>query len=159
MAMLWDTANMSTGRDVEDESRPEGSGCLARSVVEALSQEPALEAVTVNRAQQTISVATIGQADVPQLTARISASFLKAREVEPEPHCQLLKGRGECRACPRPLSDAERRNIIIRHEADATTIARVTCPTAPTFWRWRAIPWPKVVPRDVEFLEHPGEID
>ena len=35
----------------------------------------------------------------------------------------------------------------------------MTCPTAPTFWRWRDIPLPRVVPRDVEFLEHVGEID
>ncbi len=41
----------------------------------------------------------------------------------------------------------------------ATTISRVTCPTAPKFWRWRDIPWPKVVQRDVEFLEHEHEVD
>ena len=35
----------------------------------------------------------------------------------------------------------------------------MTCPTAPTFWRWRDIPLPRVVPRDVEFIEHAGEID
>ena len=40
-----------------------------------------------------------------------------------------------------------------------TTIARVTCPTAPKFWRWRDLPLPKVVPRDVEFLEEPEDID
>ena len=34
----------------------------------------------------------------------------------------------------------------------------MTCPTAPTFWRWRDIPLPRVVPRDVEFLEHAGEV-
>src|SRR6185436_1257438 len=30
----------------------------------------------------------------------------------------------------------------------------VTCPTAPRFWRWSAFPLPRVVQRDVEFLEH-----
>jgi Cd2+/Zn2+-exporting ATPase len=45
----------------------------------------------------------------------------------------------------------------VRQEADTTTIARVTCPTAPKFWRWRDIAWPKVVQRDVEFLEHAEE--
>src|SRR6185437_4024399 len=31
--------------------------------------------------------------------------------------------------------------------------------TAPKFWRWRDLPWPKVVQRDVEFLEEAGHID
>src|SRR5207247_2550523 len=31
------------------------------------------------------------------------------------------------------------------------------CPTAPKFWRWRNMPFPKVVQRDVEFLEHVDE--
>jgi Cd2+/Zn2+-exporting ATPase len=39
------------------------------------------------------------------------------------------------------------------------TIARVTCPTAPKFWRWRNVPLPKVVQRDVEFIEEPEHLD
>jgi Cd2+/Zn2+-exporting ATPase len=53
----------------------------------------------------------------------------------------------------------DRRRITIRHEADSTTIARVTCPTAPKFWRWRDIPFPKIVQRDVEFLEDEHDVD
>jgi Cd2+/Zn2+-exporting ATPase len=53
----------------------------------------------------------------------------------------------------------ELRRISIQQDAGATTIARVTCPTAPTFWRWRDIPLPRVVQRDVEFLEHAHEIN
>src|SRR6185295_12238731 len=74
-------------------------------------------------------------------------------------HCNLLAGEGDCDTCDTPLSPQERQKITIRHDGDATTIARVTCPTAPTFWRWRDIPWPKVVQRDVEFLEHAAQID
>jgi Cd2+/Zn2+-exporting ATPase len=47
--------------------------------------------------------------------------------------------------------------VTIKHDGGTTTIARVTCPTAPTFWRWRNMPFPKVVQRDVEFLEHADE--
>ena len=57
------------------------------------------------------------------------------------------------------MSNQERQRITIKHEGDSTTIARVTCPTAPKFWRWRDMPFPKVVPRDVEFLEHVEEVD
>jgi hypothetical protein len=38
--------------------------CLARSVVDTLAKEPALEAVTIDRAHQKISVATLGR--IPQ---------------------------------------------------------------------------------------------
>jgi Cd2+/Zn2+-exporting ATPase len=150
---------MSVRRESELECPTEGGKCLARSVVEALSKEPTLEAVTINRARRTLSVATLGPTNLPQLTARLNNALESARDPEAEPGCQLLAGHGECRGCQQPLSDSERQRINIQHDANATTIARVTCPTAPRFWRWRDIPWPKVVQRDVEFLEHAGEID
>src|SRR6266446_3719407 len=53
----------------------------------------------------------------------------------------------------------DRQKITIQHDAGSTTIARITCPTAPKFWRWRDIPLPRVVQRDVEFLEHADEIN
>ncbi len=43
--------------------------------------------------------------------------------------------------------------VTVHHENEATTIARVTCPTAPSLWRWRDIPLPRVVPRKVELPE------
>jgi Cd2+/Zn2+-exporting ATPase len=57
------------------------------------------------------------------------------------------------------LSEAEQNKIAIRNDGPTTTIARVTCPTAPKFWRWRDIPFPKVVQRDVEFLESAEHIE
>ena len=145
------------------ENRPanerEAGHCLARSVVDTLAEEPGLEAVTIDRANQKISLATLGRADVNRLTERITNQFETAQAVSAERHCSLLSGRSDCATCDMPLSEAEREKIVIRTEGDATTIARVTCPPAPTFWRWLDIPLPKVVPRDVEFLEHAGEID
>jgi len=133
--------------------------CLARSVADTLADEPELEAVTIDRARQKISLATLGRADVTRLTERITNQFETAQAVSADRHCSLLTGRSDCVSCDMPLSETERKKIIIRTEGDATTIARVTCPTAPTFWRWRDIPFPKIVPRDVEFLEHAGEAD
>jgi Zn2+/Cd2+-exporting ATPase len=138
---------------------PEARPCLARSVVEVLTQDPTLEAVTIDRARQTISVATLGKTDVPRITERISATVQAAQESTGHQGCTLLAGAGDCLNCVRPLAEGDRQKITIRHEADMTTIARVTCPTAPSFWRWRDIPWPKVVQRDVEFLEHADEIN
>jgi Zn2+/Cd2+-exporting ATPase len=139
--------------------RAESSGadpCLARSVVNTLAEEPTLEAVTIDRAHQKISVATLGRADVAKLTERITTQLQAMDSSRP---CSLLTGAGDCFTCDTPLSEDERKNITIQNDGPTTTIARVTCPTAPKFWRWRDMPLPKVVPRDVEFLEHVGEID
>ena len=136
--------------------------CLARSVVDTLADEPTLEAVTIDRAQQKISVATLGrvpQGGMAKMTERITTRFQTAQAADPEHTCSLLNGQGDCFSCGTPLSEEERKRITIRNDGPTTTIARVTCPTAPTFWRWRDMPFPKVVPRDVEFLEHVGEID
>jgi Cd2+/Zn2+-exporting ATPase len=147
--------------DSEREHSPERPGrpCLARSVVDALAEDPTLEAVTIDRAHKKISVATLGQTDVPRLTERISKTFQSAQAAKVEHGCTLLAGHGECRTCVDPLSDLQRQKIVIQHEGDKTTIARVTCPTAPTFWRWRDVPFPKLVQRDVEFFEHVEEVD
>ena len=133
--------------------------CLARSVADALADDPTLEAVTVDRARHTISVATLGKTDVPRLTERISATVERAQETSASQPCTLLAGETNCQTCGQPLSDFQQRKITIRQDAETTTIARVTCPTAPKFWRWRDIPWPKVVQRDVEFLEHADDVN
>jgi Cd2+/Zn2+-exporting ATPase len=133
--------------------------CLARSVADTLAEEPALEAVTIDRAHQKISLATLGRTDVPRLTERITSQLQAAQSADTGHVCSLLTGEGDCFSCDTPLPESERNRITIRHDGDITTIARMTCPTAPTFWRWRDIPLPRVVPRDVEFMEHAGEID
>ncbi len=137
----------------------EAGHCLARSVADTLVEEPTLEAVTIDRARRKISVATLGRADVSQLTGRITRQLEAAQAADTGPVCSLLSGEGDCSSCDAPLSDDEQKRIRIRHEGDITTIARQTCPTAPAFWRWRDFPLPRVVPRDVEFLEHAGEMD
>ena len=145
------------GAKTEREFDPEH--CLARSVAKALTEDPTLEAVTIDRARHTISVATLGRTDAPKVAERISHTLLQAQEAQAQRGCTLLAGVGQCQSCVHPLAESERRRITIEHDGGKTTIARVTCPTAPKFWRWRDLPWPKVVQRDVEFLEHVEEID
>src|SRR6267378_4289537 len=149
---------MSVASRSETASDPKAA-CLARSVAQVFAEDPTLEAVTIDRARQTISVATLGKADVPQISERIRSTIERAQISDAKPPCTLLAGNGNCQTCSQPLSDDERRRIRIHHDAGTTTIARVTCPTAPTFWRWRDIPWPRVVQRDIEFLEHADEIN
>src|SRR5690349_5214479 len=131
--------------DTETSQDPEAAPCVARSVVQVLSENPALEAVTFKPESQTISVATLGKTDVPTLTERIRTTVQRAQEADKEHSCTLLEGTGDCRTCAQPLSDLELQKITIRRDSGSTTIARVTCPTAPKFWRWRDIPFPRVV--------------
>ncbi|MBI3415722.1 MAG: cadmium-translocating P-type ATPase [Verrucomicrobia bacterium] len=133
--------------------------CLVHSVADALTAEPTLEAVTIDRKRHAISVATLGNADIPRLTQQIQSTIQQAQSAAPEQQCRLLAGNGDCSACEIVHTPMDRRDITIKEDADSITIARVTCPTAPKFWRWRDIPWPKVVQRDVEFLEHAEHLD
>ncbi len=150
---------MSLPAPIKTPTQTAEAKCLARSVAGVLAEEPSLEAVTINHSRKTIALATLGRADVPRLTERVAASVQEAQQAGAEQPCALLSGDGDCLTCERPLNQAERQNVTIKHEGEATTIARVTCPTAPSFWRWRDIPWPRVVQRDVEFFEHADHLD
>jgi len=133
--------------------------CLARSVVDALASEPGLEAITLDPVHEKISVATLGrmpQAGVENLTHRVTEKIQGATENRT---CKLFEGSANCDRCETPLSANERRNIVIRCQGSNTTISRATCPTAPAFWRWRDLPLPRIVPRDVEFLQSAEHVD
>ncbi len=139
---------------------PANTPCLARTMLNTLAEEPTLEAVTIDRAHKKISVATLGRPDVEKITARVSAELSATQSHAAALRCGLLlEGKSDCATCAIPLAAADRKNLVIRTEGNATTIARVTCPTAPKFWRWRDLPFPKIVQRDVEFLEHADEHD
>ena len=145
---------LASGKTEIDSAR-----CLARSVVDTLGEEPALEAVTIDRGQKKISVATLGRTDVTRVTQRLTEKLSQVQDAGGTQSCGLLVGAGDCATCETPLSSSERQRITISHTDSTTTIARVTCPTSPKFWRWRDLPFPKVVQRDVEFLGHAEEHD
>jgi len=136
-----------------------GRGCMARSVVDTLSEEPGLEAVTIDPAQRKISVATLGRADVEKLTRRLTDKFQAASQADQSHTCTLLQGGADCLGCNHPLDEVAQQKISIQRDGISTTIARVTCPTAPKFWRWRDIPFPKIVPREVELPEDDHAVD
>jgi Cd2+/Zn2+-exporting ATPase len=133
--------------------------CLARSVADTLAEEPSLEAVTFDVAQNKISVATLGRADVEKLTRRLTEKIQTAQNSNASQTCSLLSGNSDCAGCASPLTEAERRRVTIQHSGELTTIARVTCPTAPKFWRWRDIPFPKIAPREMEIHDDDHHIN
>jgi Zn2+/Cd2+-exporting ATPase len=129
------------------------SPCLVHAVAETMKEEPALEAVKFDRARQSISVATLGRADKEELEQNLAGRIKKVQERSGGSGCDLLEGKGDCQSCPLPLSDEDKSRITVEHQEDVTTISRVTCPTAPRFWRWHDMGWPKYVPRTVELPE------
>ena len=145
---------MNAHRPFHPPDDPKVSKCLTRAVAAVLVEEPTLEAVTIDPAQKKISVATLGRTDEARLRERINTKLQEAERADSPHACQLLVAGGTCANCATPLGEPERNQFTVSHEGGATTIARVTCPTAPKFWRWRDLPFPKVVQRDVEFLEH-----
>jgi Cd2+/Zn2+-exporting ATPase len=150
---------MQSSGAINTQTQPAEANCLLHSVSAAFLQEPSLEAVTIDPVHETISIATLGKVEDPQFAERIAAKIQEARQANADQQCSRLDGQADCSTCGVPLSPFERKGITIRRDAKGTTIARVTCPTAPSFWRWRDIPWPKVVQRDVEFLEHTEAVD
>src|SRR5436190_7674951 len=123
--------------------------CLTRTVAEAMKSEPALEAVKINRAQRSISVATLGRPKTPDLEDLLTAQIRRMEQANPGQRCALIDGGADCSTCPTPQAPEDRRRLTVRQEGNTTTIARVTCITAPTFWRWHDLPWPRLVPREV----------
>src|ERR1017187_910348 len=111
---------------------PRTEGCLARSLADTLAEEPGLEAVTIDRTRQKISVATLGRTDAAKLTERISQKLTTAQTAAAESGCNLLAGKDDCTTCRQPLSEAERKKITIHTEGNATTIARAARPTRTT---------------------------
>src|SRR5260370_37393811 len=95
----------------QSENARDKAACLARSVAQAFDEDPTLEAVTIDRTSQTISVATLGKADVPLISERIRYTIQRAQTSDVSPACKLLGGKGNCQNCIQPLSEEQRHKI------------------------------------------------
>src|SRR5476649_2181724 len=113
---------MNSSPDKRHTHHDEAEPCLARSVMDTLAEEPSLEAVTFDPAQQKISVATLGRTDVEKLTRRLTDKFQSSQNAEPHHACSLLSGKSDCAVCGLPLSANEQKKITIQHDGGSTTI-------------------------------------
>src|SRR5438067_10265872 len=102
------------------ETKDTDSTCIVRSVASALSADPSLEAVTIDREQKKIAVATLGKVDDAAVANRITEKIQQAEAAEAETQCTLLSGNPDCNACRVPLSGPERRAITITHQGATT---------------------------------------
>jgi len=141
------------------EKRLDDRDCLARSVAAALARSPQLEAVTIDQANDSLSVATMGRKDIPGLEAEAAAAVERGREVSARHECGLLAGKGTCATCDIPLSAEEQRALVISEDSGKTTLSRPTCPTAPRFWHWHKLSLPKFVPKEIEIHDDHDHAD
>lgn len=135
------------------------SACLIETVAQAMQNDASLEAVQVHRDKEVVSVATMGRHDVAALDATLSERLQQLQQTPEETPCQLLQGKPSCEGCPSEKSAGHQPGLSVKHEAETTTISRITCPTAPSFWRWHEMPFPKLVPRTVEIPQDEHEED
>jgi Cd2+/Zn2+-exporting ATPase len=133
--------------------------CLVEGVAKILQAEPHVEAVTVRPQDHSVSIATLGPADDAAINDRIREMLQQMRPREGGHACGLLTGEGDCSKCERPGHAALLSQIQVTQNAQATTLSRVSCPTAPRFWRWRSIPLPKLVPRELEIHDDDEHLD
>ena len=134
--------------------------CLVEGVARILETEPRVEAVTVRPGDASFSIATLGKREDPALNERVKGLLAEMRSSDrgTEP-CGLLSGKGDCSVCDHPPHEAKRAQIQITQNPHATTLARVSCPTAPRFWHWKSLPLPKLVPRELDLHEDDEHLD
>lgn len=137
------------------QDRPE---CLLKVVGDAMKVEPSLEAVKVDHDRHAISIATLGPPRIEQIEATLTEK-IAALEEQNKGACGLLRGDGTCGTCHPPSRDADLKFLDVRKEGQATTIARVSCPTSPKFWQWHNIPWPTFTTRRVHLPEAEQEAE
>jgi Cd2+/Zn2+-exporting ATPase len=109
-------------------------------LVSFLHAQPGVTAVRVDPAGKRLAVATLGEIDLGALESRL-AGAIAAVEARLD-----AGGRRGGSGVPS--------GFVLRQVGGATEVARETCATAPTFWRWIEFAWPEPLP-----AEGPQEFD
>lgn len=126
--------------------------CLVNVVAQAMETSPSLEAVKVDRAAGSLAIAALGRPPGDSVVEQLREQLQSAGQESATP-CSLLTGAETCSSCPHSGHLPSRDRFTVEHAPGSTLIARVTCPTAPRFWRWRQGPLPIFVPREVRLPE------
>jgi Cd2+/Zn2+-exporting ATPase len=109
------------------------SAAWIEDLVNFLHAQPGVTAVRVDPTGKKLSVATLGgDIDLAAVEARL-AEAITAIEAR-------LDANAQSGAATVP------RGFVLRRVGEATEVAKETCATAPTFWRWREFAWPEVEP-------------
>ena len=133
--------------------------CLVQAAVTELVKQHAVEAIAIKAVEGKISVATIGRAANSGVAERIQEALAKVQGDSTAERCQLLQADPSCARCEHPGAPRAQAGFTVTESAGAVTVARVRCPTVPKFWRWRDLPLPKIVPRQVSLPEDEADLN
>lgn len=136
-----------------------GAQCLIEAAAEELSKHPSVEAITIQEQAGTLSVATLGPIQDVRVGEHIQAALARVRADSNAAHCGLLREGSNCTGCSRILDPIRHPGLTLTQNADSVTVARVRCPTAPMFWRWREFPLPRLEPRQVRVPEDESDLN
>ncbi|MBA4136368.1 MAG: heavy metal translocating P-type ATPase [Opitutus sp.] len=100
-----------------------------KELIRFLEEQPGVAAVRLNTADMKVSVATIGQIDTTQLETQIQHVLLAIE-------AKLAEGRRS----PAPVAQP---GFVVKQSGSVTTVARPTCETAPSFYRWQEYSLPE----------------
>src|SRR5258708_40351765 len=87
------------GNSTKTAESPEAK-CLLGAVLDVMQTEPALEAVKLDRARDTISLATLGRLRNPSLEETLAAQIKVLQQEPADNRCDLLEGKDGSAACP-----------------------------------------------------------
>lgn len=124
-----------------------------------MSTDLTVKAVSIDHREGKVAVATLGRAADPAVGERIIRSIDQAEHDPAAQGCRLLQPDAGCRTCEHSRGSVPAVGFTVREAEGVTTVARVSCPTSPTLWRWREFVLPKIAPRQVQIPETEEEFD
>ncbi len=101
-------------------------GNWAEALADFLRSRPEVSAVRIDPEAQRVSVATIGEVDLAELEAKLTATIAAVE-------AQLAARQGATAPA----------GFALRQEGGATVIGRRMGATAETMWQWREVEWPE----------------
>jgi Zn2+/Cd2+-exporting ATPase len=133
--------------------------CLLQAAAVELAKHHSVEAIAIKAVEGRISIATIGRVSDTGVAERIQEALAKVQADSSAETCRLLKADPSCTRCEHPMEPIRQQGFAVTESDGAVTVARVRCPTAPKFWRWRDFPLPKLEPRQVTLPEDESELN
>lgn len=103
----------------------------AETLARFLREAPEIEAVRIDSKSHKLAVATMGDVDLGQLQERL-AETIAAIEQQLGVAAKAVPG------------------FVLRQEGSLKEIAEESCETAPKFWKWRDVEWPKLDPSQTD---------
>ena len=97
-----------------------------QELVAFLRTQPGVSAVRIDPAAQTVEVATLGEVDFVDFSAKLSAT-ITAIEARLATQASIVAPAG----------------FKLTHEGASLIVGRESCSTAETLWQWREVDWPE----------------